>query len=202
MVKTSEEATPRSVSGSSKSAAAAKAAAKALVTGELQARVEIKLPRKGEERRVGFPVERCEVSPDRLSAEAVVVNEAPTALGFQETRLPVRRPGGFFFSASGGLGFGLPAAVGVALADPSRPVLAVIGDGSMQYAIQALATAAAQQAGAPRVAEHLGQAHLVAAGEEHAVGAAELGAAGHGGLGRDVNDLRRSNSAPAACGGS
>lgn len=84
---------------------------------------------------------------DVLSPDAVVVNEAPTALAVQETRLPVRRPGGFLFSASGGLGFGLPAAVGAALADPARPVLAVIGDGSMQYAIQALATAAAHQAG-------------------------------------------------------
>ncbi len=60
-------------------AAAAKAAATALVTGEEQTRVEIKLPRKGEERRVGFPVERCEVAGDGASpswAEAVVVKDA------------------------------------------------------------------------------------------------------------------------------
>lgn len=55
-------------------AAAAKAAAKALLTRKLQSSVEIKLPRKGEERRVSFEVERCEVG-DRW-AEAVVVKDA------------------------------------------------------------------------------------------------------------------------------
>jgi cobalt-precorrin-5B (C1)-methyltransferase len=57
-------------------AAAAKAAATALVTGEEQASVEIKLPRKGEERRVGFPVERCEIAVDSSWAEGVVVKDA------------------------------------------------------------------------------------------------------------------------------
>ena len=56
------------------SAAAAKAAALALASGEPQARVDIKLPKKGEERRVQFPVERCEVG--EAWAEAVVVKDA------------------------------------------------------------------------------------------------------------------------------
>lgn len=55
-------------------AAAAKAAATALVTGEQQKKVEIKLPRKGEERRVEFEVERCELGDGY--AEAVVVKDA------------------------------------------------------------------------------------------------------------------------------
>jgi cobalt-precorrin-5B (C1)-methyltransferase len=55
-------------------AAAAKAAAKALITGEPQSSVEIKLPKKGEERRVAFEVERCEVGEGW--AEAVVVKDA------------------------------------------------------------------------------------------------------------------------------
>jgi cobalt-precorrin-5B (C1)-methyltransferase len=55
-------------------AAAAKAAAKALLTGEPQGRVEVKLPKKGEERRVAFEVERCEVGDGW--AEAVVVKDA------------------------------------------------------------------------------------------------------------------------------
>src|ERR687893_2019136 len=57
-------------------AAAAKAAARALASGELQEEVDIKLPRKGEERRVRFPVERCEVGEDGAWAEAVVVKDA------------------------------------------------------------------------------------------------------------------------------
>jgi benzoylformate decarboxylase len=76
-------------------------------------------------------------------ADGVVVDESPSNRGALHARRPVRRPASSFFTTSGGLGFGLPASVGVALADPSRPVLAAIGDGSMQYAIQALATASA-----------------------------------------------------------
>src|SRR5829696_3336715 len=57
-------------------AAAAKAATKALITGEPQSRVEIRLPRKGEERRVAFVVERCELSLEEGWAEAVVVKDA------------------------------------------------------------------------------------------------------------------------------
>jgi cobalt-precorrin-5B (C1)-methyltransferase len=55
-------------------AAAAKAAARALISGEAQEEVEIRLPRKGEERRVKFEVERCEVGEGW--AEAVVVKDA------------------------------------------------------------------------------------------------------------------------------
>ena len=55
-------------------AAAAKAAAKALLTGELQQRVDVRLPKKGDERRVTFEVERCEVGDSW--AEAVVVKDA------------------------------------------------------------------------------------------------------------------------------
>jgi cobalt-precorrin-5B (C1)-methyltransferase len=55
-------------------AAAAKAAAKALISGVAQEEVGIRLPRKGEERRVKFEVERCEVGEGW--AEAVVVKDA------------------------------------------------------------------------------------------------------------------------------
>jgi cobalt-precorrin-5B (C1)-methyltransferase len=57
-------------------AAAAKAAATTLLTGRQQRLVEIKLPRKGEERRVSFEVERCEVGECGAWAEAVVVKDA------------------------------------------------------------------------------------------------------------------------------
>jgi benzoylformate decarboxylase len=39
---------------------------------------------------------------------------------------------------SGGLGYGMPAAVGVALARPGARVIALIGDGSSMYSIQAI----------------------------------------------------------------
>ena len=56
------------------SAAAAKAAASALASGEPQTRVAIRLPKKGEERRVEFPIERCDLGPSW--AEVVVVKDA------------------------------------------------------------------------------------------------------------------------------
>ena len=57
-------------------AAAAKAAAKALLDAEVQSRVEVRLPKKGEERRVRFDVERCELGDDGTWAEAVIVKDA------------------------------------------------------------------------------------------------------------------------------
>jgi thiamine pyrophosphate-dependent enzyme len=63
--------------------------------------------------------------------------------------LPTVRTGSFFATASGGIGWGVPAAVGVALADRdrgvSRAVIGLIGDGSSQYSVQALWTAAQHQ---------------------------------------------------------
>ncbi|SDR37731.1 benzoylformate decarboxylase [Rhizobiales bacterium GAS113] len=72
---------------------------------------------------------------------SVVVEEAPSHKEALQRHLPIT-DGGFHCMASGGLGYGLPAAVGIALAKPSRPVVCIIGDGSAMYAIQALWTAA------------------------------------------------------------
>ncbi len=78
-----------------------------------------------------------------------LVEEAPSHRPAIQQHFPVNRDRGFMTMASGGLGYGLPAAVGVALAnqhagkDPVQErVVAVIGDGSMMYSIQALWTAA------------------------------------------------------------
>lgn len=70
-----------------------------------------------------------------------VVESTSTNAAFWE-QFDLRLPGSYYFPASGGLGFGLPAAVGVALAQPDRPVVAIVGDGSANYGITALWTAA------------------------------------------------------------
>ncbi|MFJ6632619.1 benzoylformate decarboxylase [Streptomyces sp. NPDC091376] len=77
-----------------------------------------------------------------LPADTLIIEELPTFREIRWQHLPVRRPGGYFSAASGGLGWGLPASVGVALADPARTVVCLIGDGSFQYSVQALWTAA------------------------------------------------------------
>ncbi|WP_089156737.1 benzoylformate decarboxylase [Micromonospora sp. NBS 11-29] len=79
-------------------------------------------------------------------ADGVLVQESPSNLAALRRRLLIDRPRSYFTMASGGLGFGLPAAVGLALAERDtgrgRPVVAVIGDGSLHYSVQALWTAA------------------------------------------------------------
>lgn len=79
---------------------------------------------------------------EALPRDAIVVDEALTSSASLPGFLELRDPKCFYGLASGGLGFGLPGAVGISLAQPGRPVLAVIGDGSAMYGVQALWTAA------------------------------------------------------------
>jgi thiamine pyrophosphate-dependent acetolactate synthase large subunit-like protein len=79
---------------------------------------------------------------ERLSPETVLVEEAPSSRPELVARVPARRPLGFLAAAMGGLGFGLAASIGVRMALPSRPVVAVVGDGSSLYSIQSLWSAA------------------------------------------------------------
>ncbi|WP_338466046.1 benzoylformate decarboxylase [Novosphingobium sp. ZN18A2] len=79
----------------------------------------------------------------RLRPEgAILVEEAPSSRGVLHDRLPIVMRDGFYTTASGGLGHGLPAAVGVALGRPGERVIALLGDGSAMYAIQGLHAAA------------------------------------------------------------
>jgi benzoylformate decarboxylase len=75
--------------------------------------------------------------------EGIAVVEAPSATLALRNRLKLSWPGSWYFGAGGGLGFGLPAALGVQMAEPNRPVVCVIGEGSVQYAVQAFWTATA-----------------------------------------------------------
>jgi benzoylformate decarboxylase len=77
---------------------------------------------------------------------AIVVQETPSNYNDFLNWWPSIEPGAYYTYASGGLGHNAPSAVGVALAQKklgsNRPVIAVIGDGSLQYSIQCLSTAA------------------------------------------------------------
>lgn len=72
---------------------------------------------------------------------SIVVEEAPSSRDAMHKHLPIVDEDTFFVGASGGLGHGLPAAIGVALGRQDRRVIAVLGDGSTMYAIQGLWTA-------------------------------------------------------------
>ncbi|OLN28535.1 Benzoylformate decarboxylase [Desulfovibrio sp. DV] len=79
-------------------------------------------------------------------ADVIVVNESPSNMHeLAATPLGVvTRPDSSYVMASGGLGWGMPAAVGLALAEAqtgrNRPVVAIIGDGSFQYSLQSIWT--------------------------------------------------------------
>ncbi|MFD7701962.1 benzoylformate decarboxylase [Streptomyces caelestis] len=79
---------------------------------------------------------------DELPGDTAYVVESTSTNSAWWRQMDLRRPGSYYFPAAGGLGFGLPGAVGVALARPDRPVVGVVGDGSANYGITALWTAA------------------------------------------------------------
>jgi benzoylformate decarboxylase len=84
----------------------------------------------------------AEVFPE----DGIVVLESPSSTLALRNQLRLSRPGSYYFSAGGGLGFGLAASVGVQLAQPDRPVVCVIGEGSVQYAVSAFWSAVAYEA--------------------------------------------------------
>ncbi|MFF2847795.1 thiamine pyrophosphate-dependent enzyme [Streptomyces sp. NPDC058001] len=78
---------------------------------------------------------------ERLPVDTVIVEETPSSRPDLHALIPARAPLGFLSAAMGGLGFALPAAIGVRMGQPRRPVVAVVGDGSSLYQIQSLWTA-------------------------------------------------------------
>ena len=80
----------------------------------------------------------AEVAPQ----DAIYVDESTSTTNMLWDRLPMREPGSYFFPAAGGLGFGIPVALGVQLACPERRVIALVGDGSANFSITGLWTAA------------------------------------------------------------
>jgi benzoylformate decarboxylase len=77
-----------------------------------------------------------------LPRDAVLVNEGLTSSRHLTDLVPYRDRYGYHALASGGIGWGIAAAAGVALAQAPRPVCCFSGDGSAMYSIQALWTAA------------------------------------------------------------
>ncbi len=84
----------------------------------------------------------CQVLAEHVPAHAIVLEEALTSSQPLPAMLRQTHSQAFFGLASGGLGFGIPGAVGMSLAQPDRPVVALVGDGSAMYGIQGLWTAA------------------------------------------------------------
>ncbi len=104
------------------------------------ARFELDPPPPGEQLSGG---EVHTVLAELFPADGIVVLESPSSTAALRNNLRLSRPGSYYFSAGGGLGFGLSASLGVQLAQPERQVVCILGEGSAQYAITAFWTAAA-----------------------------------------------------------
>lgn len=123
-----------------------KAGVKDLLSGS-----KLKVNRPAPSNRTQFSI----LNNDRLTSEllcqsisqlrpndSIIVEEAPTTREALHDYLPINNKDGFYTCASGGLGHGLPAAIGVAMGRKEEKVIALLGDGSSMYAIQGLWTAA------------------------------------------------------------
>lgn len=98
------------------------------------------------------PIEAFAALSELRPKNAIVVDECASSAEDILRTWPISDPQSYFSFASGGLGWGAPAAVGLAMAQKhngsgaGRPVVAFIGDGAMHYSIQCLYTAAQHKA--------------------------------------------------------
>jgi benzoylformate decarboxylase len=88
------------------------------------------------------PLALLQAIGEALPSEAIIIDETISSGAGLRQFLKSDDPSSFYGMRGGGIGWGLPAAVGVKLAQPGRPVVALIGDGSALYTCQALWTAA------------------------------------------------------------
>jgi benzoylformate decarboxylase len=86
-----------------------------------------------------------DIVDDIAPPDVIYLNESTSTTASLWQRLRLEAPGSYYFAAAGGLGFAMPAALGVQVAEPSRRVIAIVGDGSANYSITALWTAAQHQ---------------------------------------------------------
>lgn len=88
-----------------------------------------------------------QVLSECLPEDYIVVSESPSNMAeFSKTGIGrITKPDSYYMTASGGLGWGMPAAVGLAFAEEhtgrQRPVIGVVGDGSFQFSPQSIWTA-------------------------------------------------------------
>lgn len=131
-------------SGGGKLAAKAKAGVAALASKNWTAR------RGKLVAEISTKAAKSPIDPDWLALQvveampenAILVDEGLTSSRHISALRPHRDRYGYHALASGGIGWGLPASVGVSIANPDRPVVCFSGDGSAMYSIQALWTAA------------------------------------------------------------
>jgi benzoylformate decarboxylase len=134
-------------------------------------------PGEGEPLRAGHVLQAL---AERVPRNATVIEETPSSRPELLARVLAREPLGSLSPAMGGLGFALPAAIGLRMGSPERPVVAVVGDGSSLYSIQALWSAVEYQVGTVFVIlANGGYAVMDRLAEQHGGGRSPWPAVGH-----------------------
>jgi benzoylformate decarboxylase len=101
-------------------------------------------PTKATDPKPGYPIAPAYlfwVLNKVMPRNTIIAEECPSSKGDLDRYLTLDQPGSFYSVPNGILGFGLPAAVGLQMAHSDRRVVCPIGDGSIQYSVQALWTA-------------------------------------------------------------
>ncbi len=135
------EALESDMSGSAREAAKSRAVSLAEERKKAKAAFQERVKRNWDNEPISLERMMTELA-DVMPANTVLADESVTS---RPTFLAARdfdETGTFFRNAGGALGWGMPGAIGVKLAMPDRPVLALVGDGASMYTLQALWTAA------------------------------------------------------------
>ena len=135
------DALDQAMSASAKEAAATRAAS--MGEARRQARQEYLARVQGLPDTRPMPVDRMMYElAQALPDNAIVADEAITSRGSLLQAVEPSEPGSYYAIRGGALGWAMPGALGIKLANPDRPVVAVVGDGASMYTVQALWTAA------------------------------------------------------------
>ena len=135
------DAIASSMSGSAREAAEGRAAVLAEERAEQRTAWQRRLKDRWDLRPMSAERMMTEVA-SALPPDAIIVNDSGTAGGSMQGAMEFNEPGSIFGSRGGALGWGMGGAMGVKLAHPDRPVVALVGDGSAMMTVQALWTAA------------------------------------------------------------
>jgi benzoylformate decarboxylase len=135
------EALEQDMSASSREAAATRAAT--LAEERRRSDEEYQQRLRGLWNNRPMSVERMmEELAQALPGNAIIADEAVTSRPALMRAVNFDQPGSLYGIRGGALGWAMPGALGVKLANPDRPVVAVVGDGASMYTVQALWTAA------------------------------------------------------------
>ena len=135
------DALEQELSAAAKEAAATRAAELAAARRQSRADYQQRIANLPDRRPM--PVERMmHELAQSLPDNAIIADEAITSRGALLQAIEPDTPGSYYSIRGGALGWAMPGALGIQLANPDRPVVAVVGDGASMYTVQALWTAA------------------------------------------------------------